>query len=53
MEALIVSGGHLDEEFAVSHMRQHSFDMTIAVDAGMGFFYRQNRMPHYIVGDFD
>lgn len=53
MEALIVSGGHLDEEFAVSHMRQYSFDMTIAVDSGMGFFYRQNRMPHYIVGDFD
>ena len=53
MEALIVSGGYLDRVFAASYMEQHSCDITIAVDSGMGFFYGQNQVPDFIVGDFD
>lgn len=53
MEALIVSGGYLDRTFAASYMQQHSCDITIAVDSGMGFFYGQNQVPDFIVGDFD
>ena len=53
MEALIVSGGYLDRAFAASYMQQHSCDITITVDSGMGFFYGQNQVPDFIVGDFD
>jgi thiamine pyrophosphokinase len=53
MEALIISGGRLGDAFALSYMNEHHFDLTIAVDAGMGFFYRKVMAPDFIVGDFD
>ena len=53
MESLIISGGNLEKEFACSYISQHSCELTIAVDAGMKFFYEQNIIPDYIVGDFD
>lgn len=53
MESLIISGGNLEKEFACSYISQHPCGLTIAVDSGMKFFYEQNIIPNYIVGDFD
>lgn len=53
MRSLIISGGHLEDRFAVSYMEKYQFDLTIAVDAGMEFFDRKGWVPDYIVGDFD
>lgn len=53
MQALIISGGNLDTEFALSYIKNYSFDCMIAADKGMGFFYEQKMVPNYIVGDFD
>lgn len=53
MEGLIISGGRLEDVFAASYVKKHHFDITIAVDAGMGFFYRKVMAPDFIVGDFD
>lgn len=53
MRSLIISGGHLDDMFISAYIRRYPCDMTIAVDSGMGFFYRNHLMPDYIVGDFD
>ena len=53
MQALIVSGGHLEDCFAASYMEKNQFDLTIAVDLGMEFFQKKSKVPDYIVGDFD
>lgn len=53
MNALIISGGSLDMEFALSYIRNYSFACMIAADKGMKFFYEQKIIPDYIVGDFD
>ncbi|MCI8483027.1 MAG: thiamine diphosphokinase [Lachnospiraceae bacterium] len=53
MEALIVSGGHLEDAFLLSYLQNHKCDLVIAVDSGMNFFYRTGQTPDYIVGDFD
>lgn len=53
MQSLIISGGHLDDDFAVSYMKQYEFALTIAVDAGIEFFDRMGWVPDYLVGDFD
>ncbi len=53
MQALIISGGHLEDGFAASYIENYDFGLTIAVDSGMSFFYRQGWAPDYIVGDFD
>lgn len=53
MNALIISGGSLDMEFAQSYIRNYSFGCMIAADKGMKFFYEQKIVPDYIVGDFD
>lgn len=53
MQALIISGGHLEDAFAVSYMEKYQFQFTIAVDSSMAFFYRKGLVPDYIVGDFD
>ncbi len=53
MQALIVSGGHLEDSFIASYAASHSFDLVIAADSGIGFFARSGWTPDYIVGDFD
>ncbi|MEY8389936.1 thiamine diphosphokinase [Lachnospiraceae bacterium] len=53
MDALIISGGSLEQEFALSYIRRNPCELTVAVDSGMEFFYRQKMTPDYIVGDFD
>ncbi len=53
MQALIISGGNLDMEFAGSYIKDYEFACTIAADRGMEFFYERKMTPDYIVGDFD
>ena len=53
MQSLIISGGSLDMEFALSYIEKYSFGILIAADRGMDFFYQQKITPDYVVGDFD
>ena len=53
MRTIIVSGGTVKEEFALEWLNGHGFDCTIAVDKGMEFFYHQNLVPDYMMGDYD
>lgn len=50
---VIVSGGEIDEKFALDILNEDAFAYVIGVDRGMEFLYQQGIMPNYIVGDFD
>lgn len=50
---VIISGGELNEEFALSVLEESMASCVIGVDKGMEFLYRNQIMPNYIVGDFD
>ena len=53
MKTLIVTGGNIEEDFALSLMKKISPDYLIGVDRGMEFCYKYGICPDYIVGDFD
>lgn len=50
---VIVSGGKVEDDFALSVLESYENEYIIAVDKGMEFLYRREIMPSYIVGDFD
>lgn len=50
---LIVSGGDIDDAFACRMIEKEQPDVVIAADKGMDFFYRNQKIPAYIIGDFD
>lgn len=50
---MIVSGGEIDADIALSVLKQPESRYIIAVDKGMEFLYAHKIMPSYIVGDFD
>lgn len=50
---VIVSGGMLEEEFAVSLLKDAETEFIIGVDRGLVFLYEHEILPNYIVGDFD
>lgn len=52
-EAIIVSGGTLDEAFVLSILEEKQERFLIAVDRGLLFLYEHKICPDYIVGDFD
>lgn len=53
MKTLIVSGGHIDVEFALMFCKSESWDRIIGVDAGTEFLFRNHILPTDMVGDFD
>lgn len=53
MKILIVTGGKIDEDFALQFLGKNSFDLIIAADKGMELLGKLNIMPDYLVGDFD
>lgn len=53
MKTLIVSGGRIDTDFALSFCKENSFDAVIGVDRGLQFLYDCGITPTHIVGDFD
>lgn len=50
---VIVSGGTLEEEFALNVLQDERTEFIIAADSGLLFLYRHQIHPDYIVGDFD
>lgn len=50
---VIVSGGHLDEEFTAGILKDEDTEFIIGVDSGLTFLYEHEIYPDYIVGDFD
>ena len=53
MKYIIISGGHIEDAFALEWIQKNSFDVMIAADSGMNFLYRNNIVPNIIAGDFD
>ena len=51
--AVIISGGTLDEPFALGVLDKIDSSCVIGVDRGVEFLYRHEILPSYIVGDFD
>ena len=50
---LIISGGSISDEFAVTWMESYAPDYIIVADAGMEFMRRIGKRPNMIIGDFD
>ena len=48
---VIVSGGLLEEDFAVSILKDEKTEFIIGVDKGLEFLYKHRILPDYIVGD--
>lgn len=53
MRIVIVSGGHIEDRFAVDWLKKNKYDLLIAADSGMNFLHRNNIVPDVIAGDFD
>lgn len=53
MKTLIVTGGNIEKDFALSFIGKLKPDYVIGVDKGLQFCYENNFYPDYIVGDFD
>ncbi len=52
-EAIIVSGGTLEESYVLSVLSEKKNRFLIAVDRGLLFLHEHKICPDYIVGDFD
>ena len=52
-KCVIVSGGSIDDSFAMKMIQKIKPDYVIGVDSGLHFLYRNQVVPTHIVGDFD
>ena len=50
---MIVSGGSINDTFAMQMIENIKPDCVIGVDSGLNFLYRNQVVPTHIVGDFD
>ena len=50
---VIISGGTIQDEFALKLLRDVQPDYIVGVDSGLSFLYRNAIVPTHIVGDFD
>lgn len=53
MKCVIISGGHIEDSFALEWLERNEYDYMIAADSGMNFLHRNNIVPDVIAGDFD
>lgn len=53
MRVIIISGGHIDDVFALEWLKENKYDCMIAADSGMNFLHRNGIKPDVIAGDFD
>lgn len=53
MRFVIISGGHIDDVFALAWLEENKYDCMIAADSGMNFLHRNGLVPDIIAGDFD
>ena len=53
--AVIVSGGNIDQDFALDFLKKYKTEATwlIAADRGLEFFEKNGIRPDTAVGDFD
>jgi len=52
-KGVIVSGGSINDAFAMQMIENIKPDCVIGVDSGLNFLYRNQLVPTHIVGDFD
>ena len=52
-KGVIVSGGSINDAFAVQILKEINPDYVIGVDSGLEFLYHNQVQPTHIVGDFD
>ena len=50
---VIISGGTIQDEFALKLLRDVQPDYIVGVDSGLSFLYCNAIVPTHIVGDFD
>lgn len=53
MKALLMAGGHVDTQWATEFVKQHRYDLIVAVDGGLSTANLLGCKPDIIVGDFD
>ena len=53
MRTIIISGGNVEDAFALEWLQKNKYDLLIAADSGMNFLFRNQIMPDVIAGDFD
>lgn len=53
MKAVIITGGSIEDAFALSYLNVIKPDFLIAADSGLEFCSRAEIRPDHIVGDFD
>lgn len=53
MKFVVISGGHIDDAFAVGWLQKNTYDKMIVADSGMNFLYRNGIVPDVVAGDFD
>lgn len=53
MKCVIISGGHIEDGFALEWLKKNNYDCMIAADAGVNFCYRNDITPNIVAGDFD
>lgn len=53
MRYVIISGGHIDDVFALNYLKENKYDCLMAADSGMDFLHRNGIVPDIIAGDFD
>lgn len=52
-KAVIISGGNIEEDFALRFLQEREYDYWIAADRGLLFLKKYGIRPTHIVGDFD
>lgn len=53
MDTVLICGGCIEEEFALTVLETLKPDCIIGIDRGLNFCYRNKIRPQYILGDFD
>ena len=53
INTLIITGGSIQRDFALSFIKKLQPDHIIAIDKGLAFCSREQITPEYIAGDFD
>ena len=53
MDAIIVTGGNVNEIFLTNYLSKNKFDYIIAVDKGLEILNKVQTEPNFIIGDFD
>lgn len=53
MRIMIISGGKIEDDFAMDFYRSFSPDYVIGADRGLEFLFRHKLPADYILGDFD